>query len=304
MPEIYTIDLNFQGVPNTIASYIVKGETGLAMIETGPTTCLAAAEAGLAEIGLTPSDIKHVLLTHIHFDHAGAAGWWASQGAHVYVHKVGARHMIDPSRLVASAKRVYGDAMDSLYGELIPIDPANLTELYDGDVIEVGDLTFECLDTPGHATHHMSYKIGSVCFSGDVGGTRLAGRKLIDIPAAPPEFNLPLWLASVARLKSYRFSELYPTHFGGIEGAEQVEAHLAELEAFIPALAALVRDEMQAGKERDAIVETFVSWQKTRAKAAGFNDEEIHRYMTATPPDMSVDGVRRYWTKKWEAEGQ
>lgn len=302
MPEIHTLDLNFQGVPNTIGSYIIKGESGLAMIETGPSSCLPTVKAELAKIGVKPSDIKHVLLTHIHFDHAGAAGWWASQGAHIYVHHVGARHMIDPSRLVASATRIYGDAMDTMWGPLIPIEPKNLTELHEGDLIKVGDLEFECLDTPGHATHHMAYRMGDICFSGDVGGTRLANRPLIDIPAAPPEFDRPTWLKSVERLKAYAFRELYPTHFGAISDAEAVDAHLAELLNFIPAMSDLIKDEMLAGKERDEIVETYVNWQTQRARAAGFGEAEIQQYMTSTPPDMSVDGVIRYWRKLWESE--
>jgi len=302
MAKIYTLDLNFQGVPNTIGSYVVQGETGLVMIETGPASCLDAARSELAKHGFSVSDIKHVLLTHIHFDHAGAAGWWASQGAHIYVHQVGSKHMIDPSRLVASAKRIYGDAMDTLYGELLPIDPANLTALSEGDVITVGDLEIECLDTPGHASHHMAYRLGNRCFSGDVGGTRLQNRPMVDIPAAPPEFDLVVWLESVQRLKDAQFEELYPTHFGGIIGAENVETHLTELQEFIPSMAGLIRGEMEAGKERDEIVETYSAWQRARAKAAGFGEDDINRYLTATPPDMSVDGVRRYWTKRWERE--
>ena len=299
MCKIHTIDLNFQGVANTIASYIVQGDTGLAMIETGPATCLSAAKAGLAEIGLKPSDIKHVLLTHIHFDHAGAAGWWAAQGAHIYVHHVGARHMIDPSRLVASARRVYGDAMDTLWGELIPIEPTHLTRLNDGDVITVGDLEFECLDTPGHATHHMSYKVGDVCFTGDAAGTRLAGRRLIDIPASPPEFDRPAWLKTVERLQSYRFREIYPTHFGRIADPE---AHLTEFAEFIPKISDFIAALMRDGKDRGEMIEAFVAWQGERAQAAGFSDAEIAQYLVASPPEVSVDGIMRYWRKKWERE--
>ena len=149
-----------------------------------------------------------------------------------------------------------------------------------------------------------AYRLGNRCFSGDVGGTRLLNRPLIDIPAAPPEFNLPVWLKSVQRLKNYGFDELYPTHFGGIYGAENVAAHLNELADFIPTMAGLIRAEMEAGRDRDQIVETYIAWQTARAKAAGFSDEDVHRYMTSTPPDMSVDGVRRYWTKLWETDGQ
>ncbi|MFT5193510.1 MAG: glyoxylase-like metal-dependent hydrolase (beta-lactamase superfamily II) [Cellvibrionaceae bacterium] len=299
MLEIHTIDLNFQGVSNVIGSYIVKGDTGLAMIETGPSSCLPTVKAELAKIGLKPSDIKHVLLTHIHFDHAGAAGWWASQGAHIYVHHVGAKHMIDPSRLVASARRVYGDAMDTLWGELLPIDPANLTQLNDGDMITVGDLEFECLDTPGHATHHMAFRLGDVCFTGDASGTRLAGRGLIDIPASPPEFDRPTWLKTVERLQSHNFREIYPTHFGLIGDPE---AHLAEFAEFIPMISDFMAGLMQAGKDRDQIIEAFVVWQRQRAKSAGFSESETDQYLTASPPEVSVDGIMRYWRKKWEAE--
>ena len=301
MAEIYTIDLNFQGVPNTIGSYIVKGETGLAMVESGPASCLDAVKAGLAEIGVAPSDIKHVLLTHIHFDHAGAAGWWASQGAHIYVHHVGARHMIDPSRLVASARRIYGDEMDTLWGELIPIDPTNLTQLNDGDLITIGDLEFECLDTPGHATHHMAYKLGDICFAGDSAGTRLAGRDMIDIPASPPEFDRPTWLKTVERLQSYNFRELYPTHFGRVPDPA---AHLEEFADFIPMISDFIADLMREGKDRSEILEAFISWQKDRASQAGFTDEETKQYLVSSPPEVSVDGIMRYWRKKWERESQ
>ncbi|MFK7800446.1 MAG: MBL fold metallo-hydrolase, partial [Anaerolineae bacterium] len=228
-----------------------------------------------------------------------AAGWWASQGAHIYVHRVGARHMIDPSRLVASARRVYGDEMDTLWGELLPIDPNNLTELDDGDVITVGDFEFECLDTPGHATHHMAYRLGDVCFTGDSAGTRLADRAMIDIPASPPEFDRPTWLKTVERLQSYNFREIYPTHFGRIADPA---AHLSEFAAFIPMVSDFIGELMQAGKDRAEILEAFIGWQTGRAKAAGFSPVETEQYLTSSPPEVSVDGIMRFWRKKWERE--
>ena len=289
------------GTPNTIAAYVVRGENGVAMIETGPTSCIPAAKAGLAEIGLSPTDVKHVLLTHIHFDHAGAAGWWAQQGAHIYVHHVGAKHMIDPSKLVASATRIYGDLMETMWGELIPIDPNNLTALSDGDQIVAGDLTFEALDTPGHASHHMTYRIGDIAFTGDSAGTRLGGRELIDIPASPPEYNVELWLDTVERLKSYNFREIYPTHFGKIEA---VEAHLSELLAFIPAISNFIKGLMEAEKSKEEILSAFEDWQRERAVAAHFTPEDIHKYFTANPLDISVAGITRYWRKRWEKEAE
>ncbi|MEM7799154.1 MAG: MBL fold metallo-hydrolase, partial [Chloroflexota bacterium] len=284
--------------PHTIASYIVQGETGLAMIETGPSSCLDRAQAELEKIGLSVSDIKHVLLTHIHFDHAGAAGWWAAQGAHVYVHQVGAKHMIDPSRLVASASRIYGDAMDTMWGPLLPIHPDRLTSLNDGDVIEVGDLKFECLDTPGHASHHMTYKLGDIAFTGDAGGTRLHGRGLIDIPAAPPEFQAEQWIKTAKLIQSHKFREIYPTHFGKIA---DVEDHLTELIAFIETVTELMREMIDAGKTQSEMIVAFKAWQTERAHKAGLSDKEVNQYFVATPPYMSVAGISRYWKKKREA---
>lgn len=299
MPTVHTLDLEFMGTPHTIASYVIQGETGLVMIETGPSTCLEQAQDGLKSIGLSVSDIKHVLLTHIHFDHAGAAGWWAAHGAHVYVHHVGAKHMIDPSRLIKSATRIYGDLMETMWGPLLPIDPDHLTELYDGDRIEVGDLSFVALDTPGHASHHMTYILDDIAFTGDAGGTRLHGRGLIDIPAAPPEFQAELWLESVKKIASYNFREIYPTHFGKVE---EVASHLSELQTFIGDASLFIKKMMEEDQSQSEMITAFKAWQTERAKAAGLSDAEINQYFVATPPYMSVAGISRYWRKKWEAE--
>lgn len=297
MPTIHTLDLEFMGTPQTIASYVVQGESGLVMIETGPSSCLDRAQAELDKIGLSVSDIKHVLLTHIHFDHAGAAGWWAAQGAHIYVHQVGAKHMIDPSRLVASATRLYGDQMETMWGPLLPIDPANLTPLKDGDVIEVGDLKFEALDTPGHASHHMTYKLGDIAFTGDAAGTRLKNRDLIDIPASPPEFQAEQWINSAKLIQSHQFREIYPTHFGQIT---TVDAHLSELITFIETVTELMREMIDAGQTQSEMIVAYKAWQAERARKAGLTETEIDQYFVATPPYMSVAGISRYWKKKRE----
>ncbi|MEM8862032.1 MAG: MBL fold metallo-hydrolase [Chloroflexota bacterium] len=302
MTKIHTIDLNFRGVPHTIAVYVIESRDGLVLVETGPASCLAALKSGLAEIGYQPSDVKHVLLTHIHFDHAGAAGWWASQGAHIYVHHIGAPHMIDPSRLNASAKRIYGDQMETLWGTLLPINPDQVTTLHNWGKIKIGKLTFECLDTPGHAKHHMAFKLGDVCFSGDVGGVRLVGRPLIDLPSAPPQFDQEAWLASVGCLKAFKFREIYPTHFGGIVGTGNVEAHLSELTRFIPTVSNLIKEQLEQGKTREEIIKFYEGWQTDRAELEGLVESELHAYFTATPPDVSVDGVIRYWKKRWESQ--
>ncbi len=124
--DIITLDLNFQGKTQTIASYLIRHSTGVVLIESGPGSSLPGLQAGLAANGLSVSDVTHVLLTHIHLDHAGAAGWLARQGAQIYVHPVGAPHMLNPEKLLASAARIYGDQMEKLWGEFLPVPENSL----------------------------------------------------------------------------------------------------------------------------------------------------------------------------------
>src|SRR6185503_16739075 len=170
--RVITLDLNFQGRPHAIASYLIRPPKGDAavLIESGPGSTLASLEAGLAREGLSPRDVTHVLLTHIHLDHAGAAGWLARQGAQIYVHPVGAPHMLNPQKLLASAARIYGDRMESLWGEFLPVPENRLKVPKDGETIVVGNLEFVPLHSPGHAEHHYAYMFEDMIFCGDVGG--------------------------------------------------------------------------------------------------------------------------------------
>ncbi|HSH02298.1 MAG TPA: MBL fold metallo-hydrolase [Anaerolineae bacterium] len=294
---IHTIDLNFQGVPQAIAAYLVQGERGLALIETGPASTLPQLTAGLAQHGLTPADIKDVLVTHIHFDHAGAAGWWAQQGATVYVHEVGAPHLIDPSRLVRSATRIYGDDMDRLWGTLYPAPEDKVVALNDGDVVTVGDLQFVAHDTPGHAYHHFVYQLGDVGFTGDAAGICLPGSELVDLPAPPPEFNLEVWQNTVAKIEGLGLNTLYLTHFGK---RDDVQGQLNELRERLTAVTTFIHNLQQQGLTRDEIVDAFLTWSRERAEAAGMTAEQYDQYETANPLPMSVDGVLRYWRKRDE----
>src|SRR5512138_442134 len=169
---VLTLDLNFQGRPYAIASYLIRSGDGVVLIESGPGSTLPALEAGLAKEGLSPRDVTHVLLTHIHLDHAGAAGWLARQGAEVYVHPVGAPHMLNPEKLIASATRIYGDRMESLWGEFLPVSQDQLKVPNDAEPIRIGNMEFIPLNTPGHAEHHYCYLFEDILFCGDVGGVR------------------------------------------------------------------------------------------------------------------------------------
>jgi len=295
--DVYTIDLKFLDLTETIAAYLVVGPGGPVLVETGPGSTLEAAVGGLAALGFAPADVRHVLVTHIHLDHAGAAGWWARQGAQVYVHHVGAPHLVDPSRLLASAARIYGDAMDALWGEMLPVPAERLTTVADDDRIGVAGLTFTAIDSPGHARHHHIFRLGDAAFTGDATGIRLPRSTFTILPSPPPEFDLKAWEDTLARLRRAQFSRLYPTHFGPID---DVREHLDSFDSLIHAAAGFVRERMEAGVERDALIAQYVEWNRSRAQAQGLSQEEFRRYETANPLFMAVDGLMRYWRKMWE----
>ena len=156
--------------------------------------------AGLKHYGFEIKDITDVFLTHIHLDHAGGAGWLAQQGCQIHVHENGAPHLINPEKLLASAGRLYGDRMDTLWGEFITRHEEKITIMHDNEVIKVGDLSIRALDVPGHANHHLVYLIGDACFSGDIGGIRLNPHHYLSLPMPPPDLNLEKWRQSI---KSY-----------------------------------------------------------------------------------------------------
>lgn len=293
--EIHALDLDFQQQANTIASYLVVGPGGPVLVETGPMSTLGALRSRLAAFGYHPADIQHVLVTHIHLDHAGAAGWWAQQGAQIYVHEVGAPHLIDPSRLLRSATRIYGDKMDTLWGGILAAPAERVTTVKDGQTIDAAGLSFKAIDTPGHAFHHHVYELGDIAFAGDIAGVRIPGVFFVDLPAPPPEFELELWQKSIERLLACSFTAIYPTHFGRVDDWRQ---HLEVLNGLLQIACDFVRVRMDAGIERDQILKDYRSWFNVRAQASGMAPERFDQYEAANPLFMSVDGIIRYWTKK------
>ena len=296
--DIHTLDLNFLETPAAMAAYLVVGNAGPVLVETGSPSTLETLKARLAEFGYTIADVRHVLVTHIHLDHSGAAGWLARSGAQVYVHPIGARHLIDPSRLLASAKRIYGDAMDSLWGEIVPVPAEQVHTLADGDTVQVGELTFVTMDAPGHANHHNVYRLGDVAFTGDVGGVRRPGSPFVSVPAPPPEFDLEAWHRTIKRLLAENLTAIYPTHFGPVHA---VREHLEELDELIDQSAEFIRLQMSAGFEREGVLEAYVAWVNDRAYSQGLSDSDIHMLEPSNPTHMSVDGLLRYWRKRAEA---
>ncbi|UCD76555.1 MAG: MBL fold metallo-hydrolase [Phycisphaerales bacterium] len=297
-PKIHTVDVNYLGTPEAIASYVIEGPEGPVMIETGPGSSTEGLTAGLAEIGLKPSDVKHTLVTHIHFDHAGASGWMARQGAHVYVHENGYPHLIDPSRLLESAKRIYKDKMGYMWGELLPIPAEQLTAVRDGDVLNLGGLKITALGTPGHAGHHHCYKLqtdqGPVCFTGDCAGTYIAESSFISVPLPPPELDLGLWMQSIERLEAEKFVALYPTHFGRVDDPAE---YFARLKQRLSEDAEYVRDLMDEGLETEDIRRRYTEWLVGMAEEAKVPESKMGFYITDAMANMNVTGIMRYWTK-------
>ena len=298
MPDrLQTLDLHFQDRPHTIATYLLPHADGAALIETGPGSTFPMLQARLADHGLTPADISEVLLTHIHLDHAGAAGHLAQHGATIYAHHVGVPHLSDPQTLLASATRIYGDDMDRLWGDMHPVPDDQLVALDDEDTFPLGNHTALALDTPGHASHHMSYVIGDTCFTGDVGGVRVPGETHVELPLAPPEIRLDHWRASLAHLHDaisrQGISHIAPTHFGIYD---DVSAHLDRLAGAIDAAEEWTATRLPDHADDPEALEDAVSeWMHDLATANGVDEEAWERYEMANPSWMAALGLRRYW---------
>ena len=295
--SVHTIDLHFKDTPGIIAAYLIPHDDGAILIESGPGSTLPALRAGLAAHGFSPGDITDLFVTHIHLDHAGASGWLARQGAAVHVHPRGLPHLADPSRLLASAGQIYGDEMDSLWGEMLPVPADRLIPVEDETVTRIGSLEILALATPGHASHHHAYLVGGTCFSGDVGGVRLAGPRHIVLPMPPPEFHLETWIASCRRLQDLRIEKVAPTHFGVYPDAvahfDLLAETLAETGAWL--------EEILPGAPEEDLEGAVAGWLEERARAAGLSSADHGRYEVANPSHTSAWGIARYW-KKYRGE--
>lgn len=290
-PPIDILDLGFQGLDHAVAAFLVHGPEGAVLVETGPASTWDALEAALRERGLAASELAAALVTHIHLDHAGAAGRLAGLGVDVHVHPRGARHLVDPTRLLASAERIYGDRMIPLWGTTLPAPAERVHAAADGAIVHAAGLSFEALDTPGHANHHHAWRIGGAVFCGDVGGVRMPGSRLVAVPAVPPELDPTAWRASIARLRAAGPAVLYLTHFGRVDDpGAHLDALSEELEASLAFLVAAAADE----PSRDALVERYVEWNRSRADALGVTEAEWERFQLANPFAISVDGVLRW----------
>jgi glyoxylase-like metal-dependent hydrolase (beta-lactamase superfamily II) len=298
--KVTILDLDFQGQQGAIASYLIRHSSGAVLIESGPGSTLPALSSGLAANGLAPRDVTHVLLTHIHLDHAGAAGWLARQGAQIVVHPAGAPHLANPEKLLASATRIYGDQMDKLWGEFLPVPVARLYTPSDGEEIVAGSLRFVVLFMPGHAEHHNVYCFEGTGFTGDVGGVRMQGYQYLRAPMPPPELHFGKWRDSIARMRAQKFRRIAPTHFGFFE---DVDWHWGALQHSLDEAEKWLEEQMESERSLEDLRASFNRWMADEAARAGLDAEALHAFLLSNPTGMSVDGLLRYWYK-WQMPAQ
>ncbi len=279
MAEMRLIDVMHLGRPHVIGAWLV----GDVVIDPGPTSCLETLLEGLG--GERP---RALLLTHIHLDHAGASGSLVERwpDLEVYVHDRGARHLIDPARLLDSARQLYGEDMDRLWGDMVPVPEQNVRVLNGGESLFGG--AFEVAYTPGHASHHVSFLHERTAFVGDVGGVRIAGAELTIPPSPPPDIDVEKWHASIELITAWKPRRLVMTHFGV---GEDVDDQLAELSE---------RLDDWAGRARAQGVDAFVAG--VREEIAQYVDSDTAAaYEQAAPPEQLYAGLERYWRKRAEA---
>jgi glyoxylase-like metal-dependent hydrolase (beta-lactamase superfamily II) len=294
----HTIDLCFLDQPSVIASYLLRAGEDTALVDVGPASSVASLLAALGDAGIAPEQIRHVLLTHIHLDHAGAAGVLMQHlpKARVYVHEAGAPHLSDPSRLISSASRVYGRLTKRLWGDIVPVPADRLVVLHDDQILEVADRRLHVLYAPGHAIHHVVYRDlddGSM-YVGDVAGVRMPGSSYVRPPTPPPDLDLDAWETTIDRLAALHPTAFYVTHFGRVAGTQE---HLDQLRRRLRTWEQLVLTRMQAGEDRAAI--TLALQRASDLELSQLAAPEIARlYETAGSSAMNVSGLERYLRKR------
>jgi glyoxylase-like metal-dependent hydrolase (beta-lactamase superfamily II) len=276
------IDLHHQGAERVIGSYLLETTDGPALFDCGPSSCLDRLKDGLHQHGVELSNLRHLLLSHIHLDHAGAAGMLVREqpGLTVHVSEIGAPHLIDPTRLEASARRLYGDTFDTLWGELASIPKGNV------EVVGERVLGLECFKTPGHASHHVCYlhRDGTL-YAGDAAGVRLQPDRLVLPPTPPPEFDLEAWMRTLDEIERRSPARLALIHFGV---ADDIARHLAELRERLHRWV----DRVVEGLTEDEFGRTV------REELIAEGGADVDAYERAMPFWQSYAGLKRFWEKR------
>jgi len=293
-----TLDLEFLGQREVIATALLHGPGGVALVDPGPSTTWAALAGLLRARGVGLGDVRAVLLTHIHLDHAGACGLAgdALPNATFFVHASGAPHLADPSKLLASAARLYGADMDRLWGEVRPLAANRIRALQGGETIDAAGRALTVAWTPGHASHHVSYfdQRHGVAFVGDTAGIRRGLNPYVMPPTPPPDIDLDAWRESTAAILRWAPAQIFLTHFGAFRDAEQ---HFARLWDRMNDWSRRVRASLErpGTDEERALAFTAAIVDDLRLQ---MSDAEAQGYARAARFDFSWSGLARYWRRK------
>jgi glyoxylase-like metal-dependent hydrolase (beta-lactamase superfamily II) len=292
------VDLNFRRSPGVIATGVLTGSGGVTIVDPGPTSCLETLTRALAAEGIAIADVRVLLVTHIHLDHAGATGTLVQQNPNidVYVHERGAPHLTDPSKLLDSAGRLYGTQMGSLWGAVLPVPGERLKVLSGGERITVGSRTFDVEYTPGHASHHVSFfdRASGIAWVGDTAGVCLGPSQSVMPPTPPPDIDLELWDNSLSRIRVWEPSRLFLTHFGLFD---EVPKHLDDLAVGLREVAEMVRRSLEVGGSEEAQFAAFRE-EIGRYIRRRMSEHDAIAYETAAPLRFNWQGLARYWRKK------
>lgn len=294
----WLVDLGFQGVPGTIGAFLLAGDGELALVETGPTTTIEALRAGVAETGHSLEDVSRLIVTHIHLDHAGAAGALMREfpQMRLSVHAVGAPFLIDPERLVGSSTRVFGDQMDRLWGEVVPVDAERVDPVEDGDVIHVAGRDLLIRHAPGHAGSHVVVLDQStgVLFTGDAASARLKGTSYVCPTLVPPEVDVALWSETIDMMRGVGASKLALTHSGVFD---DVDRHLGDVIPNLEEQIAIGEQVMHTPDDEEQLIEFLTSQEREEYARESEDVREVNAFMRAMglamPPYVAAQGIKR-----------
>ncbi len=296
---IHVLDTKHLGRQGIIAVTVLETEDGPVVFDTGPESTFENVAADLRKLGFDPANVRHVFLSHIHFDHAGAAWRFAELGATIHVHPRGAPHLVHPGKLIASATRLYGDQMERLWGKIAAIPAERVRVLEDNEVVEVSSFHIRAISTPGHASHHHIYHWDDTVFGGDVAGVRLGSGPPAP-PFVPPELDIEAWRDSIAKIGALNPVNLYLPHFGLVRG--DISAHLNALEERIVRWSLWFRDRIRSGDDESRMTAAFAEHVAADLRVAGASETEIIDYEYADPSFMAVTAASRYWRKRHPEE--
>ncbi len=297
MTDIQTLDLEFLGASQVIASFLKPVDGGFVLFDTGPASCVDVLAQKVEEQGFKIEDLKAVFATHVHLDHSGAAGVLSQRtGCDVFVHPAGVEHIAHPEhKLLPSAERIYGDRMESLWGKIVGVPEERVCDVSDGEKVAIGDTEIQGWLTPGHANHHVAWQIGDWVATGDVAGVRFPGATHVLPPMPPPDIDVEAWIRSIELVRGLEPETLLLTHYGAFHDPQR---HLDELEARLRSWTKMAEIVISTGGDWEDVGLELAVVDAREMEEAGVPEEAVVRYRQLCPMKENSAGLFRYCSKK------